>query len=271
MSNREFFPSIPQAALLIFTGFILQYLISAGLHDLRRTLDLSIPQLNALATLLANGILLAFVAHYRGTTYRDIIHPSRSSYWSTLVLVVPPVLLLVPAILLLDTVLISFLESILSLSVWEEKAFTDMVSGNLAAAISICILAPLFEEMIFRGVLLRGFLAQHTRWAAISFSALFFGVAHFNIYQFALAFLLGLLLGWLFERSRSLIPCIALHAAINTCVFVLSTPQEQSTQSVLPTDSIGWWLIATALAFIGVLALRRLFRSRTTSVATNMP
>ena len=269
MSDRETFPSIPQAALLLLAGFMLQYVIGAGLYDVRRTLDLSTNQMNALVTLLANGILLAFVVHIRGTTYGDLIHPSRSSHWGTLVLVVPPVLLLVPAILLLDTALISFLESLFPLSLWEEQAFANMVSGNLAAVISTCVLAPLLEEMLFRGVLLRGFLAQHTRWAAISFSALFFGVAHFNIYQFALAFLLGLLLGWLFERTRSLIPCIALHAAVNTWIVASATHEETSAQSLTLTSTIATWSVATTMAIAGLLILRRLFRSRATGGTTN--
>ncbi len=269
MSTKESFPSISQAALLLLAGFMLQHLIGAGLYDFRRTLDLSINQMDALVTLLANGILLAFVTSYRGTSYRDLVHPSQSSYWGILVLIVPPVLLLVPVIILLDTALISFLESVFPLSVWEEQAFANMMSGNLAAVISACILAPIFEEMIFRGVLLRGFLTKHTRWEAISFSALFFGVAHFNIYQFALAFLLGLLLGWLYERSRSLIPCIALHAAVNTWVVVTSTPQNQSAQSLNVSDSIGAWLFATALGIVGLLILKRIFKGRAVSGTTS--
>lgn len=256
-SRRDSFPSVPQAAALLLVGFLLQYVISAALYDARRSLDLSTAQLNALVMLLGNGLVLAFVAHHRGTTYRDLLHPSPASPWGTLLLLVPPVLLLVPAVVVLDEALISSLEAIFPLSRWEEQAFEGMVSGGLGAVVAACVLAPVLEEMLFRGVLLRAFLMQHPRWAAISYSALFFGVAHLNIYQFALAFLLGLLLGWLFERSRSLIPCIALHAALNGWVVAssqLDAANARGPQQMAPTA----WFLAAAAAVLGALLLKRL-------------
>lgn len=256
-TRNDSFPSVPQAFALLLVDFFLQYFIAAALYDVRQSLDLSTPQLNALTMLLANGALLAFVIHHRDTTYRDLLHPSRSSARSALLLLVPPVLLLVPAIVLLDEVLGAALEAAFPLSRWEEQAFEGMTQGNLGAVVATCVLAPVLEEMLFRGVLLRAFLVQQPRWAAIAYSALFFGVAHFNIYQVALAFWLGLLLGWLFERSRSLIPCIALHAAVNTWVVVYSGLGAEHARGPEHT-ALATWLFATVAAVVGALLLRRL-------------
>jgi membrane protease YdiL (CAAX protease family) len=256
-SRNDSFPSVPQAAALLLVGFLLQYVISAALYDARRSLDLSTAQLSALVMLLGNGLLLAFVTHHRGTTYRDLLHPSPVSLWGTLLLLVPPVLLLVPGVMALDEALINGLQAMFPLSKWEEQAFEGMVSGGLGAVVATCVLAPVLEEMLFRGVLLRAFLMQHPRWAAISYSALFFGVAHLNIYQFALAFLLGLLLGWLFERSRSLIPCIALHAALNG--WVVASAHLDAAEAPGPQrGASATWLLAAAAAVLGALLLKRL-------------
>ncbi len=268
-SRNESFPSVPQAAALLLVGFFLQYFIGAALYDARQTLGLSPNQLTALVMLLANGALLAFVAHFRGMTYRDLIHPSRSSMLMTLVLLAPPVILLVPAILLLDEALIAALELLFPLSLWEEQAFANMVAGNLGAVVSTCLLAPVLEEMLFRGVLLRAFLVQYPRWAAISYSALFFGAAHFNIYQFALAFFLGLLLGWLFERSRSLIPCIALHAALNSWVVASEVAGSDAGKRGLEQSTPVTWLLALLAAGVGVFLLKRLLSARGTSGSAN--
>jgi hypothetical protein len=46
--------------------------------------------------LLANGLLLVTVMHFRRMTYRDLLHSTKSSVSITLLLLVPPVLLLVP-------------------------------------------------------------------------------------------------------------------------------------------------------------------------------
>lgn len=89
----------------------------------------------------------------------------------------------------------------------------------------VCILAPLAEEVIFRGAVLRTMLEHwegSKRWTAIIISALLFGIAHMNPAQIPHAFLMGVLLGWLYERSRSLIPCVVLHCANNTIAYLMT-------------------------------------------------
>jgi membrane protease YdiL (CAAX protease family) len=77
------------------------------------------------------------------------------------------------------------------------------------------------EEMLFRGVILRAFLRRYPAGIAIVHSSAIFGLAHLNLYQFLVGLMLGLLLGWLYERTRSLWPCIALHGAYNSAVTFL--------------------------------------------------
>ena len=89
----------------------------------------------------------------------------------------------------------------------------------------VCILAPLAEEVIFRGAVLRTMLEHwegSKRWTAIIISALLFGLAHMNPAQIPHAFLMGVLLGWLYERSSSLIPCVVLHCANNTIAYLMT-------------------------------------------------
>jgi membrane protease YdiL (CAAX protease family) len=76
---------------------------------------------------------------------------------------VPPVLLLVPLTMMLDGVLIDCLEALLPVSAWEQQAFAGMVAGTLPAVVATCIVAPVVEEMLFRGILLRSFLEQYPR------------------------------------------------------------------------------------------------------------
>jgi membrane protease YdiL (CAAX protease family) len=256
-ADDETFPSVWQAVLLLLANFLLQYVIGALLYDLRRPIDLAQSQVQALVMVMAYGIVLVSVLHIRRMTYRELLHPSRSSVSATLMVLVPPVLLLVPLVLLLDHALMAVVHRLFPLSVWEEQAFAGMVAGNLASVIATCVLAPIFEEMLFRGVLLRAFLTQHARWAAICYSALLFGAAHLNVYQFLLAFWLGLLLGWLYERSRSLVPCIALHAAVNTAVVVLELTKDPKTDSMLDEAGAATWLLALATATAGTIVLRR--------------
>jgi uncharacterized protein len=268
MSNRnESFPSVFQAAALLLAGYLFEYLVSAALYDAQLALGLDRDQTNALVRLLASGVLLALVMLHRRITYRDLFHSAQLSAIATLVLVVPPVMLLVPGIILMAGVFNALLEHLLPLSVWEEQAFASMVAGNLATVVSTCILAPMLEEMLFRGIILRAFLQQHQRWEAIAYSALFFGAAHLNIYQFVLAFWLGLLLGWLFERTRSLIPCIALHAAVNSWAVASEVGGKANANQVLSQTTATAWFLAGASALVGAILLRRLLAPRRPSDA----
>ena len=88
----------------------------------------------------------------------------------------------------------------------------------------ICLLAPIAEEMVFRGAALRTLLEwkpQH-RWLMISLSALLFALAHANPAQFIHPLLIGLLLGWMYERTGSIIPGIIYHWANNTVAYLLT-------------------------------------------------
>ncbi len=90
--------------------------------------------------------------------------------------------------------------------------------------VAIGILAPLAEEMVFRGAILRKLLSMmptSRHWVAIAISALLFGIVHFNLPQGIHAFLIGLLLGWMYYRTRSIIPGIVFHWINNTISYIL--------------------------------------------------
>lgn len=77
------------------------------------------------------------------------------------------------------------------------------------------IMAPLFEEIIFRGFLFRGFAnSWGWLWGAI-FSAAIFGAAHAQLDVFLPLASLGFVLAWAYRRTGSLWTCITMHAIFN--------------------------------------------------------
>lgn len=91
--------------------------------------------------------------------------------------------------------------------------------------VAVGILAPLAEEIVFRGAILRTLLAMMSKknhWVAIMISAAIFGAVHGNVAQFVNALVIGLLLGWMFYRTKSIIPGILLHWVNNTVAYVLA-------------------------------------------------
>jgi uncharacterized protein len=256
------FPSAPQAAMLLLAGFVFQYFLGAAFYDFRHFLGLTREQGAVICMLLSNGIVVAVVMHILQIGYPDLLHPSRTSPAATFFVLVPPVLLLLPLIVLLDAALILVLQAIFPLSSWEHAAFSGMGSVTLPALIATCLIAPVVEEMLFRGILLRAFLERYPRGLAIGYSALYFGAAHLNIYQFFLAFFLGLLLGWLYERSRSLVPCMVLHGALNTTVVVWSATQDSTANLNSFMVPVLTWVVAAIAAAVGAIVLHRLLSPR---------
>lgn len=85
----------------------------------------------------------------------------------------------------------------------------------------VVVVAPITEELLFRGVILRGLLGRMRPATAIGVSALLFALVHANPWQFFGPLAIGLLLGWCYVRTGSLLPCILGHAVNNALAQVL--------------------------------------------------
>lgn len=116
-----------------------------------------------------------------------------------------------------------------------EKLF-EQIMGEPTGYIAIGLLAPLAEELVFRGAILRkllGVFGEKCHWAAIVISALIFGIVHMNIPQFVHATLIGLLLGWMYYRTHSILPGVMFHWINNTVAYVMFNVMPQMADGKL--------------------------------------
>jgi len=88
--------------------------------------------------------------------------------------------------------------------------------------LATCILAPLLEELLCRGMMMRGIAHFSGPRAGILWSAFIFALIHLNPWQAIPAFALGLLFGWLYYRTGCLWLTIFLHCLNNSLSTVLS-------------------------------------------------
>ncbi len=88
-----------------------------------------------------------------------------------------------------------------------------------ALALTATVLAPLFEETLFRGVLLPVLGRIWGRGWGVLVSALTFGLAHLSLGELTPLVVLGLALGWLRLRSGRLGPCVLMHSLWNGLTF----------------------------------------------------
>ena len=255
--KNQDFPSALQALLLVVALFIFKWILDAVLRDAQGLLALTDSQRWALETVIANGCVFATVMQIKGLTYRELFHPAGTSMRATAATVVPWVLLLVPALVLGISMVVGIETQAFPLSDREREMFERFGVADFATMAMGCVIAPVVEEMLFRGIVLRGFLHRYGRAQAIWGSAMLFGVAHLNIYQFVAALVIGALSGWLYVRGRSLVPCIALHAGYNTALTLIE--QFQSDADGNATLPAGVLFASVLLAAIGIAFLQRIF------------
>lgn len=97
--------------------------------------------------------------------------------------------------------------------------------------IVVGIIAPVVEELLFRGAILRSLLdwerISDTRWIAVVITAFLFSLIHLNPVQMPGAFIGGLIYGYVTIQTGSLVPAIVMHIVNNTSACVLGRIVEQ--------------------------------------------
>ena len=128
--------------------------------------------------------------------------------------------------------------------------------------LSVSIYAPLFEEWLCRGIVLRGLLNRNVSPAkAIVISSVFFAILHMNPWQAIPAFLLGSLFGYIYYKTGSLKLTMLMHCTNNTMAALLSKvsafKDAETFMDVL--SPVAYWCIYAAclmVAFCTTLVFR---------------
>jgi len=102
------------------------------------------------------------------------------------------------------------------------QAFEEMSIEPITMILSVVIIAPIYEEVIFRGILLKGMASRMNPKLALVVSALFFAVLHLNIPQGINAFLLGLVIGAIYLSTGSIYLSILAHLVNNSVGISIS-------------------------------------------------
>lgn len=106
----------------------------------------------------------------------------------------------------------------------DQLGFDTSTLAAITAGVLIVVVAPICEEIFFRGFFFAGLRSKLPFWAAGLISALLFGAVHLsdaNLIAGAQLMLLGLVLAGVYERTDSLWSNIAVHAFNNAIAFTL--------------------------------------------------
>jgi len=144
---------------------------------------------------------------------------------------------------------------------------TVMVKQMFAVSIILVGIIPAFaEEMFFRGVILNGFTRNYSNIKSILISALFFGIIHLNPWQAVTAFIIGIVLAWVYINTKSIILCIYIHFFNNTASVVTLKFRDvfpikgfNSAYSEKLFQPLWFDLTGIAITGLGILLLIRAF------------
>jgi membrane protease YdiL (CAAX protease family) len=119
-------------------------------------------------------------------------------------------------------------------------------------ALTVIMVAPICEEIFFRGILFRVLRSRTGFWVAAVIDGVLFGLVHgVNVVLPVLIFL-GIVLCWVFERTGTLFATIAIHALNNTIAYGAST--DHGWAAALP---VGAAVLAACAALADLLPHRR--------------
>jgi membrane protease YdiL (CAAX protease family) len=127
----------------------------------------------------------------------------------------------------------------------EAFAATDLLHRSMIV-IAAGFIAPLIEELFFRGAIYRGLRREHTAALAVMGTALVFAISHLSLRNFVPVFAIGLILSHARAASGSLWPGLALHIVFNAATLVGSFRNSPERQSPPIPSSL-------AMSFFGIL------------------
>ena len=256
LREREDLPNTAEAFACGLGILILQFVMSFSLKAPTGPADIPaivlIPQLAVIAT---PAVLMAVMLTRRPTT---TLRLDRFQWWS-----IP-----VGALLALCVHPVAAVLKAAVFQLYPPRAMPDleMLQNYMLAPDALSWVLLLFavtpavcEELAFRGFILSGLNSRGVRWPAVAISAAFFAAVHPLVQQAIVAGFLGLLLGWLAMRTRSLWLGIAFHASHNALMILTARWQHARpwfTQLLHPLgDNAHWYGWPVTLAAIAATLL----------------
>jgi membrane protease YdiL (CAAX protease family) len=125
------------------------------------------------------------------------------------------------------------------------------------AILTTVVLAPILEEILFRGLLLEPIREKSGATRAVLISALIFGLIHIFPQQVVNAFVVGIILGFIYVRTGSLVNVILIHAVNNGLAYLQmellgDTAVATTTRDMIGSDTWYWIIYALCVVLLGL-------------------
>ena len=240
------FPQIWGSIILFLLLLSLQFFIGYTLYFLLLKFGVRIylgdPTHLSITILLSYFIVIYIGAWKTGKTFQNLI--PIENFKVTLLL---PLILTSIGLYLLSFTYHFILNNYAYLERIEFDYFKALIYPNIYSFGLLVLISPVTEELFFRGLLLNGLTRRFDVKHSLALSSLFFAVSHFSVQKLIPIFLLGFFLGWVFIKTKNLLPCILIHAINNGIAFFHTINSEDAQLIELKTGPL-------FILFFGLLA-----------------
>ena len=269
MAQDYRYPSILQSVWLLILLKILQWVLSRLRDILGRVaisrgsmtgiLLLYHPAASLLIGIIPYGLILMGGLKRAKTSFREIcpLVPVRLS-------LLFPMALTVIGTLILESEINYWLGTFLPRPEQYTENLLHRTQLSFWVSVDLVIIAPLTEELLVRGLILRGFLSRYSVRKAILASAIFFGLIHHVPWVFIGPTVSGILFAWWFIETRSMLPCFLGHALCNALAIGNNTLLQSGIE--LELHPLWWNLIGVMLIALGIWLLVHQFRKSRATV-----
>lgn len=123
--------------------------------------------------------------------------------------------------------------------------------GFLLSFIATAIVPALVEEFACRGIVL-GLLKKYGEGFAIISSSIIFGIMHGNFEQIPFAVMVGLILGYIYVKTKSIWTCVAVHCANNAISVIFTYLQGLISVNMQNLLYMAYLILSLIIAIVGV-------------------
>jgi membrane protease YdiL (CAAX protease family) len=205
---------MPVSIVLMLLAWLVIYFLSALLPDAINQNELTESATELIAYCLAFVLMISYAINQRKK------YGPSEPVWKNSKLH-PAIYIIVVVLTPLLGVLLDPVSTLMPAPRWFEDLMLSAIRPNIISFLAIGIAPAIFEELLLRGMVLDGMLKNYGPAKAILWSSFFFGIIHCNPWQAVPGFFIGIFLGWVYFRTRSLWPCMLIHAVNNSLSFFM--------------------------------------------------
>lgn len=226
--KQKYYPTILQAIHLVILYIFIQTIVDfpLALLDYYKDTEYLYYPLKKIALGIGSVVFILIYGFRKSKAPLTSVFPVR--FFNPFV-ILPLLTFFLGAHVLLDEANI-WVNKFIPAPVWFWELFNQVFEsdyGWMGAFFKVAVIAPIVEELIFRGIILQGFRKNYNSFVSVFMSALLFALFHLNPWQFPATFVLGLLLGFIMIRTNNIILSILGHSLNNFLVLITVTYWEE--------------------------------------------